>query len=334
MLVSQLAAQLEGTVEGNAQSLIYGASSIDAIEDGTLVFLEKQKDAHKLAGSAPAAVLCASTADVHDHTLIRVANPRKAFLAALRALYPVIRPAPGIHPTAVISPSANIHPTASIGALCFVGDDAAVAADSVISPGCHIGAGASIGARSLLHPKVTILDRCRVGTDAIIHSGVVIGADGFGFVEEGAAKVKMPQVGNVVIGDRVEIGANTTIDRATLGSTFIASGTKLDNQVQIGHNVKTGENCIICGQAGIAGSSTIGDNVTIAGQAGIGDHLSVGSWTFITGKAGVMTDVPPKVIYSGFPAAPHRETMRIFSALRKLPALIREIEKQARADKG
>ena len=233
-------------------------------------------------------------------------NPR-ALLPKLLSLFTHSAKPEGIHPSAVVSPSATVSPDAYVGALVFVGE------------GCSIGGG------TVIEPNATLLDGVKVGKNCLIHSGAVIGADGFGFERTPEGLVKIPQTGGVTIGDDVEVGACTTIDRGTMGDTVIGSGTKIDNHVQVGHNVQIGHNCIICSMTGIAGSSVIEDNVTISVQAGITDHVRVGANSIIAGRTGVTNDIPANSVMSGFPARPHNEAKRALVLSADLPSLYKRV---------
>ena len=233
-------------------------------------------------------------------------NPR-ALLPKLTSIFTPQSRLTGIHPQAAVSSTAQISPTAYIGACAYVGD------------GCVVGDG------TVIEPNATLLQNVKVGANSLIHSGAVIGADGFGFERTSSGLVKIPQTGGVSIGDDVEIGACTTIDRGTMSDTVISSGTKIDNHVQIGHNVHIGRNCIICSMTGIAGSSVIEDNVTISVQAGVTDHVRVGAGSIIAGRTGVSKDVPPNSIMSGFPARPHNEAKRALVLSAELPSLYKRV---------
>jgi UDP-3-O-[3-hydroxymyristoyl] glucosamine N-acyltransferase len=264
--------------------------------------------------------------------LIKVSNARIAFAKALTLFFPEpVLPA-GIHPTAVVAASARIDPTAHIGAHCVVGEKVRIGARSVLQGGNHVGAGSQLGEEVNLFPNVTIYPRTEIGNRVRIHAGTVIGSDGFGYVQESGVHRKVPQIGNVVIGEDVEIGANVTIDRGALGSTVIGKGSKIDNLVQIAHNVILGEHCLIIAQVGIAGSTQLGDSVILAGQAGVAGHLKIGNRVVVAGQSGVMTDIPDGGKWLGSPAQPDRQTKRQMIAIQHLPELLRrvtELEKQA-----
>ena len=254
--------------------------------------------------------------------LLQVDNPYLAFQKVVRQLRPdLYRPLPGVHATAVVSPAATIGDGASVGAYCVVEAGARIGRDAVLMPGCYVGAQAAIGDGTLLYPHVVVREECLVGDRCILHAGVVLGADGFGFAFDEGRYHKVPQVGIVVVGDDVEIGANTTIDRATTDATRIGDGTKIDNLVQIGHNVVTGRHCIIVAQVGISGSTQLEDYVTIGGQAGIIGHVTLGRGAQIGAQSGVSKSVPPAARVFGTPAVAINVFKRINAYLQKLPQL-------------
>jgi len=251
-----------------------------------------------------------------------VDNPYLAFQKAVKLMRPELyRPLPGVHPTAVVSPAAQLGEDASVGAHCVVEAGARIGARTVLMAGCYLGAQATVGDDSLLYPRVTIREECVIGSRCILHPGVVVGADGFGFAFDAGSYHKVPQVGNVVIGDDVEIGANTTIDRATTDSTRIGDGTKIDNLVQIGHNVVTGRHCIIVAQVGISGSTRLEDYVVLGGQAGVAGHVTLGRGAQIGGQSGVSKSVPPGAKIFGTPAVALALYKRLNAYLKRLPDL-------------
>lgn len=258
---------------------------------------------------------------------VEVDNPSMAFNALVKYfMASAYRFAPGIHPTAIIDPSASFNPDkihvgayTCIGAHCVIGDG------TDIGNGCDIGDGVTMGENCRLYAHVTIRERCKLGSRVTIQPGAVIGSDGFGFLMgDNGRYVGIDQVGIVELGDDVDVGANTTIDRARFGRTIVGEGTKIDNLIQLGHNVVVGKHCVIAAQTGIAGSTKVGDYATIAAQVGISGHLKIGSKSVMGAKTGVIADIPENVTYWGFPASPFRDASRQYACLRKLPALIKE----------
>jgi UDP-3-O-[3-hydroxymyristoyl] glucosamine N-acyltransferase len=258
--------------------------------------------------------------------LVRVKNPDKAFAEAAKwfAPPPVVFQ-PGVHPTAVVAESAKLGRDVFIGPYCVIEPDVVVGDRCVIYAGCYIGHGSQIGEDGKFYPQVTIREYTRIGKRAIIHNGTVIGSDGFGYVQEGAVRKKIPQIGIVVIGDDVEIGANVTIDRARFGQTRIGNGVKMDNLIQVAHNVTIGDNCVIIAQVGISGSTSIGERTILAGQAGIVGHLEIGQDVIVGAQAGVTKDVPPETFVLGSPAVLHNKFSTAHAHLMRLPELKEKI---------
>jgi UDP-3-O-[3-hydroxymyristoyl] glucosamine N-acyltransferase len=265
-------------------------------------------------------------------TLLRAANPKLAFARAAEWLAPPAPIATGIHPTAIISPTARLARGVAVGPFAVIEDDASIGAGTQIGAFCFIGRAARLGEECRLYPRVTLYAKTRLANRVILHSGAVIGSDGFGYVEDGGKRRKFPQVGEIEIQDDVEIGANTTIDRGSLGRTEICAGVKLDNLVHVAHNVRIGENTVIAAQTGISGSVTIGKNAAFGGQAGLGDHCEVEDGAVIGGQAGIL---PGKIVRSGqivwgTPARPlekFKEQFAWFSRLPELAKRIRNLEK-------
>jgi UDP-3-O-[3-hydroxymyristoyl] glucosamine N-acyltransferase len=246
-----------------------------------------------------------------------------------RQLYP--KALPGIHPSAIVDRDAQVHPDAHIGALCVIGAHAQVHKGATLHAGVYIGAYASVGAGTELKPQVKVMEDCVIGERCIVHAGAVIGSDGYGFEFNAGKFEKVPQIGNVIVESDVEIGANTTVDRARFGSTRIGAGSKLDNLVQIAHNVNIGCNCLLVAQTGIAGSSILEDYVVMGGQSGVGGHVRVGAQTQVAAQSAVLSSVPGKQKLSGTPAQELRDTYRQEVLKRKLPELnkrVSEIEEQ------
>ena len=254
-------------------------------------------------------------------------DPGLAIVAVLEALHPAPGRTPGIHPTAVVGEGTTVDASASIGPHAVLGEGCEVAAEVTISAGCVVGDDCSIGPRTVLHPRVVLYRGTRVGEDVIVHAGAVIGSDGFGYASSTRGPVKVPQVGRVVIEDRVEIGANTTIDRATLEETRIGADSKLDNLVQVGHNVELGRACILCGQSGVAGSTKLGSGVVLGGQAGVADHVTLGDGVQVAARSAVLQPVAEGRTVAGTPAIDLPEWRRQSSALRRLGEMLRRLRK-------
>ncbi|HYL80884.1 MAG TPA: UDP-3-O-(3-hydroxymyristoyl)glucosamine N-acyltransferase, partial [Candidatus Acidoferrum sp.] len=293
MRLAELAEQLSCRLEGDGGIEIRAVRGLEDAGPEDLSFVAQERYLPRLEASAAAAVILSTGLPPVGRPALRTSNPVLAFARALSLFHPPASPVPGIHPSTVAAPDVQVDPTASVGPLCVLGPGVTVGPGSVLEAHVYVGAGARIGRDCRIHPQVTLRDGIVLGDRVTLQSGVVIGADGFGYARDGHRHVKIPQVGRVVIEDDVEIGANTTIDRATLGETRIGRGTKIDNLVQIAHNVFVGEDAVIVGQAGIAGSSRIGSRVTLAAQAGIVDHVEIGEDAIVGAQAGVTKDLPP-----------------------------------------
>jgi UDP-3-O-[3-hydroxymyristoyl] glucosamine N-acyltransferase len=328
---SQIAEKLKGEVIGDGATLLSGFTSADRACPGDLTFAEKDQYLAAAEASAATAILIAGPAAASGKVLIRVANARVAAAQVLPLFFPAEACPAGIHPSAVVAPSAQVHPTAFVGPYCVIGEEAKLGARTRLLGGNHIGRNAHIGDDGTLHPNVVVYPHTLMGHRVIVHAGTVIGSDGYGYVFDQGRHLKMPQVGQVVIGDDVEIGANTAIDRGALGPTMIGDGTKIDNLVHIAHNVALGRHCLIMGQVGFAGSTRLGDYGVIASQSGIAGHLNLGRQCVVGAKSGVMRDVPDRQTVLGTPAAPDKQAKRQWIAVQMLPELIqriRELERQ------
>ena len=320
--LAELAAELGGHVIGDDSLEIRGVAGIREAQPGDVTFLANSRYESYLAETRASAVICDRSPRHASVPLLQVDHPYLAFQKAVRLFRPELyQPLPGVHPTAVVSAAAKIGEGASIGPLCVVEPGASIGAKAVLMAGCYVGVQASIGEGCLLYPRVVVREECVLGDRCIVHAGAVIGADGFGFAFDAGRYHKVPQVGNVVVGDDVEIGANTTIDRATTDSTRVGDGTKIDNLVQIGHNVIVGRHCIIVAQVGISGSTELEDYVTIGGQAGIIGHVKLGKGTQVGAQSGVSKSWPSGTTVFGTPAAPLPLFKRINAYLQKLPQL-------------
>jgi UDP-3-O-[3-hydroxymyristoyl] glucosamine N-acyltransferase len=327
---AQIAGKLKGEVIGDGSIEITGLAPADSARAGELTFAENAAYFATAEQSQAAAILVSGPFVSSNKVLIRVANPRVALALLLPVFFPPEESPRGIHPSAVIAESAHVDPTAHVGAGCIVGARASLGARSVLMGNNHLGADCDVGEDACLFPNVVLYPRTKIGRCTVIHAGTVIGSDGFGYVLDEGRHRKMLHLGNVIIGDDVEIGANAAIDRGALGSTVIGDGTKIDNLVHIAHNVVIGRHCLIMGQVGFAGSTHLGDYVVIASQSGIADHLKLGNQVVIGAKSGVMRDIPDGGRVLGIPALPDRQAKRQIISLQQLPDLIhrmRDLEK-------
>ena len=328
---SQIAEQIRGEVLGDGSVQLLGIAPADRARAGELTFAENASYFAAAEQSQAAAILVSGPFVSSSKVLIRVANPRVALARVLPLFFPPEEHPQGIHPSAVIAASAKIDPTAHIGPNCVLGARVRLGARSVLMGGNDLRADCQLGDDVCLFPNVVLYRQTQIGHRVTIHAGTVIGSDGFGYVLDEGRHRKMLQLGNVVIHDNVEIGANTAIDRGTLGSTVIGQGTKIDNLVHVAHNVVMGRHCLIMGQVGFAGSTHLGDYVVVASQSGIADHLKLGNQVVIGAKSGVMRDIPDGSRMLGIPAVPDKQAKRQIIAGQQLPELIRrvrELEKQ------
>jgi len=333
LTAAEIAHHLQGEVHGEGSVILTGFAPAQSARPGDLTFAENEKYFAAAESSAASAVLVDAPFTSKNKVLIQVANARVAFAKVLPLFFPSPSFAPGVHPSAIVAASARVDPSVHIGPWCVIGAGVQIGPRTVLEGGNHIGAECRLGLEVHLFPNVTLYPRTELGNRVSIHAGSVIGADGFGYVLDGGAHLKVPQIGNVVIHDDVEIGANVTIDRGALGSTIIGKGTKIDNLVQVAHNVVIGEHCLLVGQVGIAGSTRLGNYVTLAGQVGIAGHLKIGDRVIVAAQAGVMNDIPVGEKRVGSPAQPDRQMKRQWVALRNLPELTRQVsELEARLE--
>jgi UDP-3-O-[3-hydroxymyristoyl] glucosamine N-acyltransferase len=323
--IAEIAQHLAGEVVGDGAVVLTGFAHADAAKAGDLTFAETDAYFAAAEKSAATAIIAGKNSASANKILIRVANPRIAFAKALALFFPEPKFAAGIHPSAVIAKSAQVDPTAHIGPHCTVGERVQIGAHCVLQNGNFVGDDSALGEETHLSPNVTIHARSQIGQRVRIHAGTVIGSDGYGYVLDGGIHRKIPQVGNVIIGEDVEIGANVTIDCGALGSTVIGKGTKIDNLVQVAHNVEIGEHCLVIAQVGIAGSAKLGNYVVLAGQAGVAGHLKIGDHVTVAAQAGVMVDTPDAGTYWGSPMQPIGDVKRQLVAVRKLPELLKKV---------
>jgi UDP-3-O-[3-hydroxymyristoyl] glucosamine N-acyltransferase len=335
MKLSELAERTGARIEGDAEVEIKGAAGLDIAEAGDVTFLANKRYTPQVETTRASAIFVSEDAEIsrRDLAVLRSRDPYLAYTRALIIFHPEPRPAPFIHPSAVIDPTARVAADVWIGAGAVVGPEAEIGSAVRIYPNATIYAGVRVGADSVIHSGVTLREGTVLGERVVIHNNAVVGCDGFGFAKtEEGRWLKIPQTGRVVIEDDVEIGANTAIDRASVGETRIGRGTKLDNLVQVGHSCTVGEDTLLCGQVGLAGSTKVGDRVILAGQVGVGGHLTIGDDAVLMAQAGVFYDVPPKSVYSGgIPAFDHKESLRTMAAIRKLTEMqrtLRTLEKR------
>jgi UDP-3-O-[3-hydroxymyristoyl] glucosamine N-acyltransferase len=324
-----LAERISGNVIGDPAVVVERLAAIDDVDASALTFATDERYLRLALGSKAAAILTPAKlvdrAAAYAKPLIAVESVRAAWAELLALLEPP-RPAAGIHPTAVVDPSAQVGREVALGAHVYVGARARIGDRTVLAAGVVVGADATVGEDCLFHPRAVLLDRCRVGDRVVLQSGATVGSDGFGwaFVDGGLRKI--PQVGSVELGDDVEVGANTCIDRAQTGVTSVGAGTKIDNLCQIGHNSRIGSHTAIAAQTGLAGTTVIGDYVQVGGQSAFKGHITVGSRVVIAGASHIWGDVPDGAMVSGRPARAHRDELRGQALLRKLPKLFARVD--------
>jgi len=331
--VREIAKLVDGEVDGNDSVVITGVSGIKEAHEGDVTFLANPKYFPLIEKTQASAII--APREIKKTTvkpIIRTENPSLAFAKIISSFAPceVTRPK-GIHPTVILGKNTTLGEDVAIGPYTVIEDDVSIGDKTIIYANCYVGHHSKIGSNTLIYPHVSIRERITIGSRVIIHSGTVIGSDGFGFANIKGLHHKIPQIGTVEIGDDVEIGANVTVDRARFDKTIIGNGTKIDNLVQIAHNVVIGENSIIVAQAGISGSTTIGKGVTLAGQAGLVGHISIGDGAIVAAQAGVTKSVPANTTVSGYPAKQHEVAKRINACVQNLPKLysiVNELKKK------
>jgi UDP-3-O-[3-hydroxymyristoyl] glucosamine N-acyltransferase len=322
--LSELAARLECTVEGDGDIDIKRLAAIEDAGPGELTFFANPKYADALRRTLASAVIAAPAVSGIPCAVLRTPDPYVTFARALGLFADAWRPPAGVHRLALVEPGAVIAADASIGPFVVVSGGARIGARTILYPHVSVGRDAQIGADCVIHAHVSIRERVTLGDRVVLQDGVVIGADGYGFARRrDGTHEKIPQIGGVVIEDDVEIGANTTIDRPAVGETRIGAGSKIDNLVQIAHGVQVGRNVLLAAQVGVAGSSVIEDQVTLAGQVGVAGHLTIGKGTIATAQTGIPNSVDPGSFISGYPAIPNRDWLKSSAVFRKLPELRR-----------
>jgi UDP-3-O-[3-hydroxymyristoyl] glucosamine N-acyltransferase len=327
----ELAEYVGGTAVGEGEVEISGVAAIETAQPGEITFIARPKYLPKLAETKASAVIVSKEILSSPKPLLCVSNPYLAFAKILALFSQKPYQSKGIDSHARISPAAQLGQGLTVYPFVYIGDRCRIGDRVTIFPYVYVGEDSSIGEESVLYSNVSIYPGTVIGKRVILHSGVVLGADGFGYVKEGKKNVKIPQIGSVEIEDDVEIGANTTIDRATFGKTVVGRGVKIDNLVQVAHNVVIGEDSILVAQVGIAGSTKVGSNVTLAGQVGVVDNIEIGDNVMVGAQSGVPSDLAADQAYIGSPALPHREFLRAATAFPKLPEMRKtliEIEKR------
>jgi len=331
MKLSEIARVLGCELRGDGDVEIADVAAIEDAPPGTLTFVADRRRTRELASSRAAAVLLPPDAPDVPLPSLRSAEPYAAFAAAVELFHPPSRPAPGVHPTAVVAASAAIGPEAAIGPYVVIGERVEIGRGAVLDAHVVIYPDVRIGDAFTAYARAVVREGVRIGDRVTLHAGVVIGSDGFGFLPLAEGNRKIPQVGTVIVEHDVEIGANTTVDRATLGATVVGRGTKIDNLVMVGHGCRIGPHCLIAGQVGLAGSTTLGARVMLGGQVGSAGHLCVGDGARIGAQSGVHRDVPAGGTYAGYPAVEAREWRRTSACVSRLPGLFRRLRRVERA---
>lgn len=330
MKLREIAELVDGSVLGDDTVEITGITNIEEAGSRDIVFAVPPH-LEKAAASQAAAVIIPFDSTEFTKPAVRVENPRVAFVKLLKFFTPPPDVERGVHATAVLGNHVELGDNVAIMANVVIGDHVAIGDNTVVYPNTYIGSHVVLGSDVLIYSNVSVREGCHIGSRVILQNGAVIGSDGFGFVSVQGRHHKVPQVGNVIIEDDVEVGANTCIDRATISSTVVKRGTKIDNLVHLGHNVVIGEDCFVVALTGISGSTKVGNHVTFAGQVGSTGHITIGDNCVFAARTGIIGDVAPGSFYAGFPAKPHKEWLKSEAYINKLPDLVkrvRELEKR------
>ncbi len=322
MRLGEVAQQLACKLEGPEDLEITGVAGMDDATPTDLTFLANPKYLRKLGTTRAAAVIVEPDVDAGGRPVLRAENAYLTFAKALELFFPVARPEPGVHPTAVIAPRAKLGRNPSIGPYVVIEDDVELGDDCVLKSFVMIYRGAKIGHRFFAHSHAVVRERVRIGDDVILQNGAILGSDGFGFAKQAdGSYYKIVQTGSVVVEDGVEVQAHACIDRATVGETRLRRGAKVDNLVQVGHSCDVGENTLLCGQAGLAGSTRVGRNVILTGQVGAAGHLTIGDNVIATAQSGIPNDVEPNKIISGYPAIDNAQWIKCVAVFNRLPEI-------------
>ena len=338
--LAELAELIGGRVEGDPERTVETVRSLETAGPRDLSFLKDPRyRAQAVASAAGALLVGPSLADATalGRDLLIADDPSWALARLLAHLHPEESRPPGVHPTAILDPGCKVDPAAHVGPYAVIGAGSRIAAGAAVLAFVAVGRGCTVGEGTVLHPHAVLYDGTEIGAGCIVHAGAVLGADGFGYATHGGAHHKVPQVGRVVLEADVEVGANSTVDRATLGETRIGLGTKVDNLVQVGHNVVTGRHCILCGQAGIAGSARLGSYVVLAGQSGVAGHIELGDGAQVAAKSAALASVEPRTAVAGIPAIEMRKWRRqavLLSRLDEIVRRLRAVEKRMEGDQS
>jgi len=327
--LGEIAQLVKGELLGDASIEICGVAGLQEAQKGEISFLANPKYKNFLKSTRASAVVTSEKIENSSpFAVVKHPNPHLAFSQVVKLFHPERKNYPAeIHPSAILGKNLKLGQGVHIGAYTVAENEVEIGNRTAVLSGCFIGEKSKIGENCLIYPNVTIRENIIIGNNVIIHSGAVIGSDGFGFAFDGKAHQKIPQIGNVIIGDEVEIGANVTIDRAALGSTRVGKGTKIDNLVQIGHSVEIGENCILVAQVGIGGSTKLGKYVTLGGQAGLVGHIEIGDKAMVGAQGGVTKSIPAGMVVSGYPAREHHKAKKLEASLSFLPLYIEKIKR-------
>jgi UDP-3-O-[3-hydroxymyristoyl] glucosamine N-acyltransferase len=328
--LGQLAEALDARLDGDATRVVTGVAPLDTAAATDISFLTDPRYATAAGVSRAGAFIAPAGTQGLPAPVLQCASPQRALIQLLTLFFPPFSPTPGIDAAAVVADRASIDPTASVGPLAVVEAGARIGARVQVHALAYVGRGVEIGDDTILYPHVVVRDGVRLGRRVIVHPGAVLGADGFGYTPDGAQHRKIPQVGGVIVEDDVEIGANATVDRATLGATVIRRGTKIDNLVQVAHNVEIAEDCIVAAQTGIAGSSRLGRGAILGGQVGVSDHITVGEGSIVAAQSGIAQDVPAGAKLAGTWARPMAQAKRIWAAQAAAPEMVVRMKKLER----
>jgi UDP-3-O-[3-hydroxymyristoyl] glucosamine N-acyltransferase len=325
--LKEIASIIDGEIIGDENIVVTGICGIKEAKEGDITFVANSRYLPLMGNTKASAIITSRDVKTAPKAIIRTENPSLAFATMVSLLAPnEVRRPKGIHPTAIIGDKVKLGKNVAIDAYAVLEDNVEIKDNTILYAGVYVGHHTKIGGNCVIYPYVIIRERVMIGNKVVIHGGTVIGSDGFGFSTVQGVHHRIPQIGTVIIEDDVEIGANVTIDRARFDKTIIKKGTKIDNLVQIAHNVSIGENSIIVAQSGISGSASIGKNVTIAGQSGVIGHISIGDNVVVAAQAGVTKSIPPNTCVSGYPAKPHILAKRIHALTQNLPGLFKKVK--------